>query len=132
MDVFVPNGPSYKLKAKGIHMEVNQPILPCTLFSKTKMSAKLAKDVQFIDGVRRFLANDHGFVEPLTDEDAAEVEAMKVKPPPSFPVHLLGIQLNGYVKVIDGEYKDRYGIVIGLENERFKVSKVFICSLFFR
>ena len=119
-DAYYPVQPQLKFLKKVLDYGYN-PMLPALTFVKTPMSPMIADSIEGIYGVKGFMKNKYGYVVPLDEIEAAELEYGQANYKITLTEDQLRFRKGEYVEIVLGASKGEHGIIEGIELGRIVV-----------
>lgn len=119
-DAYYPVQPQLKFLKKVLDYGYN-PMLPALTFVKTPMSPMIADSIESVYGVKGFMKNKYGFVVPLDEVEAEELEYGQANYKITLTEDQLRFRKGEYVEIIAGVSKGEHGIIQGIELGRIVV-----------
>ena len=119
-DAYYPVQPQLKFLKKVLDYGYN-PMLPALTFVKAPMSPMIADSIESVYGVKGFMKNKYGFVVPLDEVEAEELEYGQANYKITLTEDQLRFRKGEYVEIIAGVSKGEHGIIQGIELGRIVV-----------
>ena len=120
VDAYYPQTAYVRFKAKSL-VVATKPLIPGLVYVKSKMNPDIADDLERLQGIYGFTKTLNSFVQPLSEEQAVQLESMKGKVGFELSPEQARLRKDCYVSIVKGPHKGRYGILMGAKSGRLEV-----------
>ena len=119
-DAYYPQTSYVRFKAKALDVAA-KPLVAGLVYVKTRMNPDIADDLERLQGIYGLTKTLNAFVQPLSEEQAEQLESMKGKVGFQLSPEQAQLKKDCYVSIVRGPHKGRYGILMGAKNGRLEV-----------